>query len=205
MKINIMAWKVERWLEDVFPGEDRIYEEYRHLPRRELAIVASAVLDVALGELLSHRLIDMPKEYEEFLGLNANGRAPCASFGARIQLALLLGIITEHDAALLRTVKNIRNKLAHRVKADYNTSDVLPLVVVLHERFLGHSNHLIECGLLAGPPHDLALLRPHLETVPEAGAGLLLAVLTTYQAYFHRLSKLITRIDIIVQADTGKA
>tara|TARA_R110002111_G_scaffold262878_1_gene342627 strand:+ start:15983 stop:16585 length:603 start_codon:yes stop_codon:yes gene_type:complete len=197
-----MAWKVERWLEDVFPGEDRIYEEYRLLPRRELGVVAAAVLDVALGELLSRRLIDKPKEYEEFLGLNEDGRAPCASFGARIQLGLLLGIITETDASLLRTVKNIRNKLAHRVKSDYNTSDVLPLITSLHDKFLSQSNRLIERGVLPGPQHDFTLLRPHLETTPEAGAGLLLAVLTVYQSYFHRLSDLITRVTIVFPPDT---
>ncbi len=193
-----MVWKIERWLSDVFPGETRIYEEYRHLPRRELAVVAAAVLDVALAELLSLRLIDNTNEYEEFLGLDGDGRAPCASFGARIQLALLLGVITDTDASLLRTVKNIRNKLAHRVKADYNTTDVLPLIQSLHDKFLAQSNRLIEQGLLPGPTHDLTLIRPYLETIPEAGAGLLLAVLTVYQAYFHRLSSLVTRMVSVV-------
>lgn len=200
-----MAWKVERWLDDVFPGKDRIYDEYRHLPRRELGVVAAAVLDVALAELLSRRLIDKPKECEEFLGLNEDGRAPCGSFGSRIQLALLLGIITDTDASLLRTVKNIRNKLAHRVKADYNTPDVLPLVVSLHDKFLSQSNRLIERGVLPGPQHDLTLIRPFLDTTPEAGAGLLLAVLTVYQAYFHRLTDIIKRICDVVPADVAGA
>jgi hypothetical protein len=102
------------------------------------------VLDGALAHLLSCRLVDCPSEYEEFLGLNEDGRAPCGSFGARIQLALLLGIITPTDASLLRTVKNIRNKLAHRVKADYHSPEVLPLIVGLHDKFLTQSNVLIE-------------------------------------------------------------
>ena len=51
-----MAWKIERWLSEVFPGEDEIYAEYRSLPPRELAIVSAAVLDVALAELLSLRM-----------------------------------------------------------------------------------------------------------------------------------------------------
>jgi hypothetical protein len=190
-----MAWKVEKWLSEVFPGPDRIYEEYRHLPRRELAIVAAAVLDVALGELLSLRLLkDSPTECEEFLGLNADGRAPCASFGARIQLALLIGIITPADASMLRFVKNIRNKLAHRVRADYTSPEVLPLVIGLHDAFIARSNALIDAAHLEGPRHDPRLLRPLLDNTPEAGAGLLLAVLTIYQAYFHRISGFIARI-----------
>lgn len=56
-----MAWKIERWLTEVFPGETEIYAEYRKLPPRELAIVSAAVLDVALAELLVLRLHDRPE------------------------------------------------------------------------------------------------------------------------------------------------
>jgi len=73
--ITLMAWKIERWLAEVFPGEKEIYSEYRELPPRELAIVCSAVLDVALAELLSLRLAEHGKEVEEFLGANGDGRA----------------------------------------------------------------------------------------------------------------------------------
>jgi hypothetical protein len=74
-----MAWKVDRWLSDVFPGADKIYSEYRTLPPRELAIIAAGVLDVALTELISLRLADYPSEAEDFLGLNGDGRAPAGS------------------------------------------------------------------------------------------------------------------------------
>ena len=84
-----MAWKVERWLADIFPGEGAIYSEYRALHPRELAIVAAAVLDSALAEILTLRLTANQAEAESFLGLDGDGRAPVASFGARIQLALL--------------------------------------------------------------------------------------------------------------------
>ena len=75
-----MAWKIERRLADTFPGEQNIYSEYRSLPPRELAIVSAAVLDVALAELLSLRLNGQSNEIEEFLGLNADGRAPGRPF-----------------------------------------------------------------------------------------------------------------------------
>jgi len=103
-----MAWKIERWLSEVFPGKESIYAQYHHLPRRELAIVVAGSLDLALAELISRRLIDYPKECEEFIGANEDGRAPAGSFGARIQLALLLGIITTDDAAQLRLIKASR-------------------------------------------------------------------------------------------------
>lgn len=179
---------------EVFPGADRIYTEYRLLPRRELAVVAAAVLDSALLELLSKRLGGASSEVVAFLGANGDGRAPCGSFGARIQLALLIHIVTENDAIVLRCIKNIRNRFAHEVKSDFTSPSVLPLVQKMHDQFLSQSNRLIAAGHLKGAEHSLELIRPHLAKTPEAGAGLLLAVFCAYQAYFHRLHSLVQEV-----------
>ncbi|WP_447774804.1 hypothetical protein [Variovorax boronicumulans] len=128
-----MAWKIERWLAEVFPGKGQIYAEYRALPTRELAIVAAAVLDVALAELLSLRLMHIGNEAEEFLGVNGDGRAPAGSFGARIQLALLVGLLTPEDAAILRTIKELRNLFAHRVRLTFLSPQVLKATTCLAE------------------------------------------------------------------------
>ena len=131
----LMAWKIERWMSQLFPGAESIYSEYRGLGRRELAVVVAGVLDLAIAELLSKRLFDDQKECEEFLGLNEDGRAPCGTFGSRIQLALLTGIITRADAALLRSIKAIRNKFAHRILVDFDSPQVVALVLKLHEQW----------------------------------------------------------------------
>ncbi len=193
-KSDGMTWKIERWLSEVFPGEDRIYVEYRALTRRELAIVAAGVLDLALAELLTIRVIDDAPEYEAFFGLNEDGRAPCATFGARIQLALLLGIITRSDADILRTIKNIRNKFAHRVNVDFTSDIVKPLVLRLHGQFREKSKRLIDGGYVGGSLDGLDEMRAHFDVTPEAGAGLLLSIFTIYQAYFHRLHDLVERV-----------
>ena len=199
-----MAWKSERWLSDIFPGEEKIYAEYRLLPRRELAIVAAAVLDAALAEIIHARLRDDAKESEDFLGVSGDSRSPCASLGARIQLAYLIGLITKDDAIILRFIKNIRNAFAHRVKADFHSKDVLPLITGLHDQFLEQSNRLIGVGALKGPLHSKELIRPFLSTTPEAGAGLLLAVFTCYQAYLHRLSGRFVRIDDCIKKEPNQ-
>ena len=62
-----MVWKVERWFAEVFPGEANLYSEYKDLLPRELAIVAAAVLDSALAEILALRLKNNYKEIESFL------------------------------------------------------------------------------------------------------------------------------------------
>jgi hypothetical protein len=49
------------------------------------------------------------------LGLNEDGRAPVATFGARIQLAYLTGLLPKEALPLFRGMKELRNLMAHRV------------------------------------------------------------------------------------------
>ncbi len=189
-----MAWKIERWLAEVFPGESEIYSEYRSLPPRELAIVSAAVLDVALAELLVLRLADLDKEKEEFLGLNGDGRAPVGSFGSRIQLGLLIGLLTPDDAAILRTIKELRNLFAHRVRVDFLSPPVLKATTRLHALWLARSETLVQAGALSGTTSQLKEIARHLPRVAEAGEGLLLSVFTVYQAYFHRMHSRVQRL-----------
>ena len=190
-----MAWKVERWLADVFPGEANLYAAYKDLPSRELAIVAAAVLDSALAEILALRLKSVDKEVESFLGLNGDGRAPVASFGARIQLGLLLRVLTPRDAELLRTVKGIRNEFAHRVNAEFLSPFILQKTTHLLSLWTELSEHLSKSGSAQGSPETLEALKRMLPQEAEAGQGLLLAVLSVYQAYFHRIHSRVKRVD----------
>lgn len=190
-----MAWKIEHWLAEVFPGESEIYSEYRRLPPRELAIVCAAVLDVALAELLTLRLANRQKEIEEFLGLNGDGRAPAGSFGARIQLTLLLGLLTPDDAATLRTIKELRNLFAHRVRINFLSPAVQRATSKLHALWLKRTEALLEVGSMSGSTKPLEEMAQYLPTVAEAGEGLLLSVFTVYQAYFHRMHSQVQRLD----------
>ncbi len=189
-----MAWKIERWLSEVFPGEEDIYSEYRTLSQRELAIVSAAVLDVALAELLFLRLRECGKESEEFLGLNADGRAPSGSFGARIQLGLLVGLLTQDDAATLRAIKELRNLFAHRVNVTFLSPPALKVTTKLHALWLKRTEALIQAGALPGSARHLEAIAKHLPELEEAGEGLLLSVFVTYQAYFHRMHSRVVRL-----------
>jgi hypothetical protein len=155
-----MAWKIERWLSEVFPGETRIYAEYRALPPRELAIVTATVLDVALTELLALRLADNEKEVQDFLGLKRDGRAPAGSFGARIQLGLLLGILTPRDGAMLRVIKEIRNLFAHRVRIDFLSPPVLKAKTRLQALWLENAERLFETGAVSSSTWPSPGLKP---------------------------------------------
>ena len=189
-----MAWKIERWFAEVFPAETEIYAEYRALPPRELAIVSAAVLDVAIAELLALRLADHQRESEEFLGVNGDGRAPAGSFGARIQLGLLVGLLTPEDVAILRTIKELRNLFAHRVRINFLSPSVLKTTTKLHGLWMSRSKALIKAGAMSGTTEHLAQIGRHLPKLAEAGEGLLLSVFTVYQAYFHRMHSRVQRL-----------
>ena len=192
-----MTWKIERWLEDVFPGESEIYAAYRNLPARELAIVSAAVLDSALATLLERRLRNLPGEVESFLGANGDGRAPAASFGARIQLALLLGILTEDEAAILRQIKNLRNVFAHTVKVDFCSEAARKPLRSLYDAWFRNCESLTTKGLMRLDLSELRKIETHLGDIPEAGEGLLLSTFTVLHALLHRLSDRIDRVELI--------
>ncbi len=193
-----MVWKIERWMAEVFPGEENIYEEYRRLPSRELAIVCASVLDVALAELLSMRLRDNRKEAEDFLGLNGDGRAPAGSFGARIQLAVLVGLLTPEDAAVFRKVKALRNLFAHRVKIDFTSPAVVTVLLELHKIWIKRNEHLLDRQYLKGNTAALAQMGAQIPTDPIAGEAFLLVVFGVYHAYLHRLHSLVRPVKLVV-------
>ena len=190
-----MAWKLERWLSDVFPGEENIYSEYRELRPRDLAITVAAVLDCALAELLIQRLGGPNTEIESFLGLNGDGRAPVASFGARIQLGLILGILTSRDAAILRTIKGIRNEFAHRVNVGFLSPAILKETTKLLSLWKKQTKDLAKAAVVPGSRENLDIIEQGLPCLPEAGEGLLLALFSVYQAYFHRMHPRVTKIN----------
>ena len=189
-----MSWKIEKWFTEVFPGEKNIYSEYRTLKPRELVIIAASVLDLALAELISMRLINISKEFEDFLGLNGNGLAPCSTFGARIQLALLIGIINQDDAAVLRTIKNLRNLYAHKVNVSLSRDEGLKIALQLLEEYRcimikitkKYKKEIANTGLDA--------IKDRMSKSEEAACAIILTVFAVYQAYFHRIHVMISRI-----------
>lgn len=193
-----MTWKLEHWLRDVFPGKERIYGEYRTLPGRELIVVSVAVLDLALATLLELRLLDFEDESHSFLGADGDGRAPSASFGARIQLALLVGIITKADASVLRALKKLRNSVSHRVRFDLRTEPYLGQLRNLARVWRSQAEALSKSNHLFGTTDQIAEVERQLESVQEAGEGLVLAVFTVYHAYFHLLATRVRRIEPFV-------
>src|SRR5581483_8478271 len=100
--------KIEDWITQVYEGSQKIGEKYGSLKGRELGIVAAAVLDNGLAHLIEKKLRNDGGEVGSALGLDGDGRAPLGSFGSRIQMAYLLGLISADEMALFRAFKQIR-------------------------------------------------------------------------------------------------
>ena len=180
-----MARKLEHWLETVPEDKTQLVDGYAQLSPRELPIVAAATLDLALVALLERRLLADPNEQESFLGTNGDGRAPAGSFGARIQLAYLLGLISKHDVEVLRSIKAIRNLFAHRMAVSFSSPSVVKELRRLHSSWLkavGSSPSYIEKASRDVGDDEIR------------SQGILMIVFAHFQLYFHNTVPLINSI-----------
>lgn len=114
-------------------------------------------------------------------------------------MALLVGLITPEDASILKAIKNLRNLFAHRVRIDFLSPAVLKVTTELLAIWIRlNESRLIAAWSPAGTDH-LKDLAKHLPKSADAGQGLLLAIFTVYQAYFHRLHSKVSRLPDAVQ------
>jgi DNA-binding MltR family transcriptional regulator len=122
-----MPRKIEQWktpdLKYLYLSNE-VIKRLDQSNNRDLVITQCAILDVGLVHLLENRLANLPKIAERFLEL-ADNEGPASTFSARIQLAALVGLISENGAEYLTALKNIRNKFAHRVVIDFTTDAVV--------------------------------------------------------------------------------
>jgi hypothetical protein len=117
-------WTIEKFVEEVLPLISANVATHIHLPIRESVVLTSAMIDAGLAQLISKKLRGSDHEIVEFLGADGDGRAPCGSFGSRIQLVRLLGIFVDEDVVLLRQLKRLRNVAAHRVNFSVDDPEV---------------------------------------------------------------------------------
>ena len=83
-------------------------QHYKNESDRSAAILASSFLENCLEQLIREKLADHPIKNELFRGFGL-----FATFSARADIALLLGLIPEHIYNDLKTIRKIRNEFAH--------------------------------------------------------------------------------------------
>ena len=113
------------WLFSVDPKHaDHIHSaiyELRDQSDRAAAIVAATVLDLVLTSALKEFLQSHPKVADPFLAITG----PVGDFGAKIDLALLVGLVDGAVHRDLITVKDVRNYFAHKLNVSSFESDAI--------------------------------------------------------------------------------
>jgi hypothetical protein len=154
---------------------------------RGAAIVGAAYIDLVVREAITARLSDLP----DILELLFENRGPLQDFGARIQLALALGIYGRRVYDDLCIVKDVRNAFAHSAEVmDFDHAGVAgrcnelwfaakihygerPMPVTAKERFI-RSIELLTDGLYEnlrrqktdGPPSQFLMMGPPIAKAP---------------------------------------
>lgn len=180
-----MFVQIEAWIKELFPGSESLYDQYKSLPPRELVTLVCGMLDVALAELLSKRLLGAGEEIASFHAPEENGDVPAATLGSRIQLARMGRIINDRDVAVLRALRNLRNVMVDRQDTDFLDPEVLAPVKSLHAAWL----RVVEgpAAGLGANPQRLRELERCLSFVPEAAGALITGIFAAYDAHFHKL------------------
>jgi DNA-binding MltR family transcriptional regulator len=88
-----------------------IVAEIERQSDRAAAIVATAFLEEQLVETIKASLANEPKIIKNIF----KGQGPLASLSAKIDLGLLLGLYDKRAHRELHTIKDIRNRFAHRI------------------------------------------------------------------------------------------
>jgi DNA-binding MltR family transcriptional regulator len=86
-------------------------DEFHRESDRATAILAAALLDEQLFQLLTAFLVDDEEQVE----LLVDSERPLGTFGARIRMTYCLGLITQEVFGILKIVKTIRNAFAHHL------------------------------------------------------------------------------------------
>lgn len=82
---------------------------------RGCALVAGAMIDEALGDLLHAAFDDSEIAGRDILD---GATAPLKNFGARAQVARALGLIAPYELVVVEDIKWVRNKAAHLIGTD---------------------------------------------------------------------------------------
>ena len=108
-------------LEKIDWGEFRkTFEEIKVLSERGWAIVAVSHLDEQLAALLKAFFVDDQRTADQVL----EDPGAISAFGARIELAFLLGLISARERKMLNLIRKIRNDFAHSSVASFSQSPI---------------------------------------------------------------------------------
>jgi hypothetical protein len=88
-----------------------ILEELKSQTDRGTAIIAAAVLDDVLSQLLTARLIKLTSDRHDSLF-----KRTLSSFFSKIEMCFALGVLSNEARLALHLIRDVRNEFAHRIE-----------------------------------------------------------------------------------------
>jgi hypothetical protein len=128
---------------------EAIHREFARESDRAAGIVVAAMLDEALKDLLTKRLVPAPKKDRDLV---TGQRAPLGTFSTRIDAAHQLGLISSFLARDLHLIRDIRNTFAHEPgESTFETASVKDRVAAL-EQASDYNRRQPDLRAKMGPP-----------------------------------------------------
>lgn len=111
-----------------------VFDSFQKESDAVVVIVGVAYLDGALQRLLTACLVDDPKLVAELFRYDGG----LGSFGARVKLAYLLGLVSDEERNDLDLLRRVRNDFAHNPEATLSTHADRCSCLRLCQRVLPH-------------------------------------------------------------------
>lgn len=103
---------------------DEIEAELKKEGDRSVALIAGAFLEQRLEEAIKALLVKNTHVENQMF----KGKGPLATFSAKIDIGLLLGLYEERTAKVLHNVRKVRNEFAHKLgRATFETQNIRAL------------------------------------------------------------------------------
>src|ERR1700694_4252101 len=93
-----------------------IYELYYHASDRAIGIVVASIVEMHLAGLIKKCFIQDTTAVKMAEADLFHSSGPLGSFSVKIKLAYLMSAVTEECYKNLNTMKEIRNRFAHRIE-----------------------------------------------------------------------------------------
>lgn len=95
------------------PYHTSVMTEIEQQTDRGAAIIGGAYVDIVLRKAITTKFVDI----EDIVDGLFENRGPLQDFGARMQMALVLGVYGRQAYEDLRVIKDVRNMFAHAAEA----------------------------------------------------------------------------------------
>lgn len=126
---------------------------------RTIAIIAATIVEARLRMVLENSFQRDDKIEEQFF----NSTGPLGMFSNKIDLALLLGLVSKEAWRDLKTMKDIRNKFAHKLEVkDFQSQQIGDWC----KNFTLIEKHFEDFGTETKNPHGLDLIM-HAENLSD--------------------------------------